>query len=107
MKTENVKNDGPGHQGGPGQGQDNLITVQVRYQSDTVPVKINVNASISALLAKAIEATGNDPSQKDRFQLKLGSTVLDPHKKVNDYPISEGTLLTLCLTAGGGGALKV
>ena len=89
--------------GAPNPGHPNQITVQVRYQSDTVPVTINVNASIEALLSQAIKATGNENIDKDRFQLKLGGTVLDPKKKVNDYDIKEGTLLVLTLTAGGGG----
>jgi len=86
-----------------GHGQQNQLNVQVRYQSDVVPVQINANASIEALLAKAINATGNNSIPKERFQLKLGATVLDTHKKVNDYPIIDGTLLVLCLIAGGGG----
>lgn len=96
-----------GNNPGGGAGQGNLITVQVRYQSDVVSVSINKNASVEALLVDAIRSTENEMGKKDQFQLKLDGTVLDPHKKVSDYPISEGIILVLGLVAGGGGAFLV
>ena len=84
-------------------GQNNQLTVQVRYQSETVTVSTNVNASVTSLLENAMIETQNNSVPKERFQLKLDGTVLDPHKKVNDYPISNGSHLVLTLLAGGGG----
>jgi hypothetical protein len=101
MKNEESK--GPGNQQGGGGGQDNRLTVSVRYQETVVTVEINKNASIAALLQAAINATENQSVSKDRFQLKLDGTVLDPNGKVNDYPITDGSLLVLVLVAGGGG----
>lgn len=85
-------------------GQNNQLTVQVRYQSETVSVETNVNASLTSLLEKAMIATQNNSVSKERFQLKLDGTVLDPKKKVNEYPITNGSVLTLSLLAGGGGS---
>lgn len=93
--------------GKPDPGHPNQITVKVRYGSDIVDVKINVNASIEALLSQAIKETGNENIPKERFQLKLDGVVLDTKKKVNDYPIKEGTLLILTLIAGGGGSSAI
>lgn len=93
------KKDNPG----VGNGKENKITVQVRYQSDVVSITINVNQSVTALLQEAIRETGNNSVPKERFQLKFGNIVLDPKGKVNDYEIKEGSLLVLVLTAGGGG----
>jgi hypothetical protein len=99
-------NPGSGNESG-GVGHVNQISIQVRYQSDVVSVSINKNASVEALLVEAIRSTENEIGKKDQFQLKLGGTVLDPHKKVSDYPITEGTLLVLGLVAGGGGSFPV
>lgn len=85
------------------EGQNNQLTVQVRYQSETVTVVTNVNASLTSLLEKAMVATQNNSVPKERFQLKLDGTVLDPKKKVNEYPIANGSVLVLTLLAGGGG----
>lgn len=100
---EQPKSDNPGEN----QGSKNQITVQIRYQSDVVSITINKNASIEALLVDAIRSTENQVGKKDQFQLKLGGTVLDPHKKVSDYSIMEGTLLVLSLVAGGGGSFPM
>lgn len=102
MINENVKKDKP-EEPGNGHGGHNQVSVKVRYQSDTVSIRINVNASVSALLEKSINETENGSIPVERFQLKLGGTVLDPKRKVEDYAITEGTLLVLCLLAGGGG----
>ncbi|KAA9338986.1 putative metal-binding protein [Adhaeribacter soli] len=88
-------------------GKKNQLTVQVRYQADTVTVETNVNASITSLLEKALIETQNNSVPKERFQLKLDGAVLDPHKKVNDYPIVDGSLLVLTLMAGGGGTKAI
>ncbi|SHF40006.1 DUF2604 domain-containing protein [Flavisolibacter ginsengisoli] len=88
---------------GGGSGHPNQITVNIRYQSETVQVTINQNESINALLEQAIKATENNSVDKDRLQLKLGGTVLDLKNKVSDYAIQEGVTLVLSLTAGGGG----
>lgn len=85
------------------EGQHNQLTIQVRYQSETVEVSTNVNASVTSLLEKAMIETQNNSVSKERFQLKFGSTVLDPTKKVGDYAIENGALLVLTLQAGGGG----
>lgn len=87
-------------------GSINKITILVRFQNETVPVTVNRNESISALLQQAIHGTKNNSVSKDRFQLKLGGTVLDLNKKVSDYSILEGSILVLSLTAGGGGNYK-
>ena len=92
-----------GHANNGNQGHNNQVTIQIRYQSETVSVTINENASVTALLEQAIIVTENNSVPKDRFQLKLGSTVLDPKRKVRDYPIANGSLLVLSLIAGGGG----
>lgn len=98
---ENVHNNGKGN--GGDSGHPNQITLNIRYQSETVQVTINKNASINALLEQAIHATQNNSVDKDRLQLKLGGTVLELKNKVNDYAIEDGTTLVLSLTAGGGG----
>ncbi|WP_162428192.1 ubiquitin-like domain-containing protein [Pontibacter pudoricolor] len=98
------KNDKPGHNKPDNtNGQHNQLTVQVRYQSEAVSVTTNINASVTSLLEKAIVETQNNSVPKERFQLKLDGTVLDPNKKINDYPINNGSLLVLTLLAGGGG----
>lgn len=89
--------------GGNGKGQDNRITVSVRYQETIVSVDANIHESVTALLQAAINATGNQSTPKDRFQLKLDGTVLDPKANVDDYPIADGSMLVLVLIAGGGG----
>lgn len=99
----NVNQEKNEHSTGNRAGQANRITVQVRYQSETVSVTINENASVTALLEQAMIATENNSVPKERFQLKLGSTVLDPNSKVKDYPLVNGSLLVLSLVAGGGG----
>ena len=98
-KSDEKTNDKPDSN----EGQHNKLTIQVRYQSETVEVSTNVNASVTSLLEKAMIETQNNSVSKDRFQLKFGSTVLDPHKKIGDYPIGNGALLVLSLLAGGGG----
>jgi hypothetical protein len=105
---ENVHSNGQGNGGsnpgnGGSSGHPNQITVNIRYQSETVQVTINQNESINALLEQAIHATQNNSVDKDRLQLKLGGTVLDLKNKVSDYAIAEGSTLVLSLTAGGGG----
>lgn len=95
LKGEESKSANPGHP--------NQFTIQVRYQEKTVDVTVNAHESIMALLEAAIHGTDNESIPKERFQLKLGGTVLDLHKKVDDYPIGKGTLLVLVLSAGGGG----
>ncbi len=100
MSKDDVKKD---DKPGGGNGQNNQVTVQVRYQGETVSVSTNVNASVTSLLEKAMIETQNNSVPKDRFQLKLGATVLDLKGKVNDYPIANGSLLVLSLLAGGGG----
>jgi hypothetical protein len=95
------------HNGSVGSNQNNRINVSVRYQEDIVSVEVNENASITALLVAAINATENQSVQKERFQLKLEGTVLDPKGKVNDYPINDGSNLVLVLVAGGGGNFKI
>lgn len=104
MNADNEKKDGQQSNEG---GHKNQIEVQIRYQNETVSFTINKNESVQALLVEAIKKTGNDTEQKDRFQLKLGGTVLDPNKKVSDYPIIYGTLLNLNLLAGGGGTCEI
>lgn len=89
---------------GKGNGQNNRITVSIRYQETVVPVEVNINESITAMLQAAINATENQSVPKDRFQLKLDGTVLDPKGKVNDYPLKNGSALVLVLVAGGGGS---
>ncbi|RYZ80967.1 MAG: hypothetical protein EOP04_24865 [Proteobacteria bacterium] len=61
---------------------------------------------MEALLVDAIRSTENEVGKKDQFQIKMGRTVLDPHKKISDYPIAEGALLVLGLVAGGGGSFS-
>lgn len=109
-KEESKKqtNDPKGQPGaGNGGGQSNRITVSVRYQETVVPVEANIHESIMALLEAAIKATGNQSVPKERFQLKLDGVVLETGKKVEDYPIKNGTLLVLVLIAGGGGNCNV
>lgn len=98
-KEELQKND----KAGGNNGQNNRISVSVRFQETVVTVEINRNASVTALLQEAINATENQSVAKDRFQLKLDGTVLDPKGKVENYPINSGSLLVLVLVAGGGG----
>jgi hypothetical protein len=100
----NSSNPGSGNDSEGGAGKRNQITVQVRYQSDVVSVSVNKNASVEALLVDAIRSTENEVGKKDQFQLKLSGNVLDPHKKVSDYPITNGSLLVLGMVAGGGGS---
>ena len=107
MSKENLHNNQP-EQGNDNSnpathGSINKITILVRFQNETVPVTINRNESVSALLEQAIHETKNSSVSKDRFQLKLGGVVLDLNKKVSDYSILEGSTLVLSLTAGGGG----
>lgn len=83
--------------------QNNLIQVSIRYQEDTVSVQVNENASLQSLLQASIKATENQSVEKNRFQLKLNGNVLDLSKKINDYPITNGSTLLLVLVAGGGG----
>lgn len=101
LSKQDPKN--PGEQPSGGNGHDNRITVSVRYQETVVSVEINKNASVTALLQAAINATENQSVPKERFQLKLDGTVLDPKGKISDYPIEDGSLLVLVLVAGGGG----
>lgn len=108
MIKENLKNDEhPQENSNPSLGNcgghTNKISVFIRFQNETLPVTINRNESINALLEQAIHETKNNSVSKDRFQLKLGGTVLDLTKKVSDYSILEGSTLVLSLTAGGGG----
>lgn len=104
-KNEQNGTNGPQEQqnGNIGSNQNNRVTVSIRYQEDIVQVEVNENASVTALLQAAINATENQSVQKERFQLKLEGTVLDPKGKVNDYPIKNGSNLVLVLVAGGGG----
>lgn len=104
-KDNSHKNEQAAANGTPN-GHVNQITIFVRFQSETVAVIINQNESINALLEQAIHETKNNSVSKDRFQLKLGGTVLDFNKKVSDYSILEGSTLVLSLTAGGGGNYK-
>lgn len=95
------------HNGNIGSNQNNRINVSIRYQEDIVPVEVNENASVTALLQAAINATENQSVQKERFQLKLEGIVLDPKGKVNDYPLKNGSNLVLVLVAGGGGNYNI
>jgi hypothetical protein len=109
---ENVHSNDQGNHGSisgnvSGNGHSNQITVNIRYQSETVRITINQNESINALLEHAIHATQNNSVDKDRLQLKLGGNVLDLKNKVSDYAIVEGTTLVLSLNAGGGGSYTV
>jgi hypothetical protein len=100
---DSKKEKGPDHENLGGHGQNNRITVSIRYQEVVEAVEINVNASVTALLEAAMKATDNQSVPKERFQLKIGGVVLDPQKKVSDYDIKNGTTLILVLVAGGGG----
>jgi hypothetical protein len=101
-KSPNEPNEQPNADNG--NGQNNRITVSVRYQEASESVETNIHESVTALLQAAINATGNGSTPKERFQLKLDGTVLDPKAKVDDYPIKDGSLLVLVLIAGGGGS---
>ena len=108
MRKENVQNNQHNPKNGnldpvTANGHSNQIKVFIRFQNETVPVTINQNESINALLEQAIHETKNNSVSKDRFQLKLGGIVLDLNKKVSDYSILEGSTIVLSLTAGGGG----
>lgn len=91
MKPDTVKNP-------------NIITLTVVVNGRPTEVTANVHAPLQTIIPEALRETENTGQPPENWELRdEPGTLLDPHRKVEDFHFAAGAKLFLSLKAGIGG----
>jgi hypothetical protein len=84
----------------------NLEKLVIVVNGISYDVKANVEAPVLVVIEKALDESGNKGQPPQNWELRnAAGQLLDPHKKLEEYHLPDGTKLFLSLKAGVGGCV--
>lgn len=82
---------------------DQLISLNFRIQNETIPIdKVNINQPLSVAVKKALK-DNNQVRELEDWIVTFNGSQLDISQKIENLGLSDGDILKLTLTEGGGG----